>query len=457
MEADPEDPADKFSESTLQIVDVPFHFCFDYAPPVERMEKITGLLGNSTIEAPMLDYEGTSLNTRVSMYVGTQRLLTVWRPRGKPEFAGGDVMQAAFLQVIAQPVCPPENTNLADLLRKHAGPPPALPKTTPAASSTGPDPSDIYRRVYKVPSRFAEVLKLPEGDSDVKEKLEVGGITFPEDSGEATYLSATNSLMVRTTHASYERLEAYIKEVSGPTAQLASTTAYLIEGDSAAIQELAAQTRGQADHSQTWARAQKLIETNALRVVEVTRSEARLNHRASLEFGTTRHNAGEILLKDPVKKQVAPSGNEKENETKPAKDNDTPAKPLAVHDKSAIAANTPVTLEIENSFEGTRMEWETLENTEDRETVELLLQFYHDTAPIASPQPAPSPGAIIPAGLPKTRFHYSGITSMTKIRSGTTRLMGSWKKGEATAPDGRELSQALFLRVDVIPFEAQRF
>lgn len=69
---------------------------FHTAAPLEHREHILDTQGRR-LEFPLTDYHSAKVNTAITMPDGTARLLSLYKPTGKPEFEKEDILQAIFI------------------------------------------------------------------------------------------------------------------------------------------------------------------------------------------------------------------------------------------------------------------------------------------------------------------------------------------------------------------------
>ncbi|MDZ4403850.1 hypothetical protein [Prosthecobacter sp.] len=69
---------------------------FHTAAPFEHREHILDTQGRK-LEFPLTDYHAAKVNTGITMPDGTVRLLSLYKPTGKPEFEKEDILQAIFI------------------------------------------------------------------------------------------------------------------------------------------------------------------------------------------------------------------------------------------------------------------------------------------------------------------------------------------------------------------------
>ncbi|QIF05446.1 hypothetical protein [Roseimicrobium sp. ORNL1] len=432
-------------------LEVAFRFHFDYAPALERAEKVAGLVGTSTIEVPVQDHQGASLSAKLTLPVGATKLVGVWRPRGTPEHDRGNVMHAAFLRTEAPLTLASSRHDLSALLQQYAAPPPnnAFGKQTEAEPSTT-DPNALISRIIKVHPTFFAVAATgdpTERICSVQKILEAQGIPFPEGSS-ATFNPIASSITVRNTAKSIALIETFADSACLLPPQQIGCTAYIIEGESALVRQLAEQSRSTSDHSEVWERVKKLSASGALRIVEVIRGESGSGDRASFENGTSRFNIGEVVLHERENPEGTTSNVDKKS----------PGENTTVHgastQASALLRADPIIVPVESRVVGTSMEWDPV-IAEGGRCVRVNFLLEHHFASPVSRSTTSSQGSIIPAGVPAAKFHCARILSMSTLLPGIPRLMGTWKVEGAPAREGRDISQAFFLRMDVLPFGAR--
>jgi hypothetical protein len=73
------------------------------APPASRTENLAPP-GSPPIEIPLTDFHVESYEGSLTMTTGTSRILAVWKPTGRPEFAEKDLLHVAILEARAVPV-----------------------------------------------------------------------------------------------------------------------------------------------------------------------------------------------------------------------------------------------------------------------------------------------------------------------------------------------------------------
>jgi hypothetical protein len=87
-----------------RLIEMNYHLTYDYAPPsliatpAPKDDKLIRPLDRRH------RFHQANLTSGTTMAHGTQRLLGIWKPEGKPEFDDGSKLQAAFLRVDIVPV-----------------------------------------------------------------------------------------------------------------------------------------------------------------------------------------------------------------------------------------------------------------------------------------------------------------------------------------------------------------
>jgi hypothetical protein len=79
-----------------QLVDINIAPEFHTAEPLEHREHILDTQGRR-LEFPLADYHVAKVTTGITMHSGTARLLSLYKPTGKPEFEKEDILQAIFI------------------------------------------------------------------------------------------------------------------------------------------------------------------------------------------------------------------------------------------------------------------------------------------------------------------------------------------------------------------------
>ncbi|MEZ5384009.1 MAG: hypothetical protein R3F13_00700 [Prosthecobacter sp.] len=79
-----------------QLVDLVIGTEFHTAPPFEHRERILDTQGRR-LEFPLTDYIVAQTTTGITMPDGTARLLSLYKPTGKPEYEKEDILQAIFI------------------------------------------------------------------------------------------------------------------------------------------------------------------------------------------------------------------------------------------------------------------------------------------------------------------------------------------------------------------------
>ena len=89
-----------------QAINVNCTMDFHTAPPAAHTERVAMTVSNKrkvlpTIELPLMDFHRTHSTTPTVVISGRARIISLWRPRGKPEAVKNDMMQIAILEAAA--------------------------------------------------------------------------------------------------------------------------------------------------------------------------------------------------------------------------------------------------------------------------------------------------------------------------------------------------------------------
>jgi hypothetical protein len=90
----------------------------------------------------------------------------------------------------------------------------------------------------------------------------------------------------------------------------------------------------------------------------------------------------------------------------------------------------------------------------DARTIDVSLTLEHHFAPAtlsAAPDGAASQGKLVE--LPGAEFHFAKVACDITLQSGTTKLLAVWKPNGAPEFEVKDVLQAAFLRVDLVPAE----
>jgi hypothetical protein len=189
-----------------------------------------------------------------------------------------------------------------------------------------------------------------------------------------------------------------------------------------------------ADHASALATLEKLADGGSAQIPVVLRFETRSGQRATTESGVLHAYAGDLVPVSP-------------RETHAAKDGDAPPK-----GGTSPAASQTLSVEILRRLVGTRVELDPVIGP-DGHTVDVNFALEHHFAPPALPKSAPAEAGAqdTRVELPGAEFHCAKVTSAITLDSGTIKLIGVWKAEGAPELEGKDVMQAAFLRVDVVP------
>ena len=93
LEMDPVLGADEWT------IDINFALHYDYAPPEHEAAPQVGDGDDVRMEGPTTKFHQAKLSTQTVFRSGSIRMMGYWAPEGAPQFADGDIMQAAFLKL----------------------------------------------------------------------------------------------------------------------------------------------------------------------------------------------------------------------------------------------------------------------------------------------------------------------------------------------------------------------
>ena len=199
--------------------------------------------------------------------------------------------------------------------------------------------------------------------------------------------------------------------------------AYLVEGTADRIRNAVGATRGLANHVDSW---EALRQDAAIRHLSTNWIECRSGQRAKVE-----------AVRDfvhPVSNRIV----------------------AAVATDGAAAKDQAPVGTISGDFEtkkiGTSIEIDPVLGA-DGATVDMNYSISYDYAePSTTPEPARGEGNLQLVG-PTTELHRAVLNGSTTIWDGSYRLLGYWKPEGSPRFEGKDLLQAVFVKVDVIPLE----
>jgi hypothetical protein len=289
--------------------------------------------------------------------------------------------------------------------------------------------SDVPRAGEGVPAGGREIHRRPSA----VEVFVANGIPFPEGAS-ATFIPAANLLIVHNTKENLDLVEALLEELHSRTPTNVHATLFIAQASSETLRGIVTTTTALADHTPALAALEKLTEEGSAQIPVVLRFETRSGQRATIGSGVAYAYAGDLLPVPPRETDAAKDGN-------PSPKAGTPPAP-----------SQTLSAEILRRLVGTRVELDPVIGP-DGHTVDVNFALEHHFAPPALPKSAPAgagaQGTLVE--LPGAEFHCAKVTSAITLGSGTTKLIGVWKAEGAPELEGKDVMQAAFLRVDVVP------
>jgi hypothetical protein len=408
----------------------------------------------------VIDFHCARIKTALTLLDGTMRLLGVWTPTGTPEFAKGDVMQAAYFGANLLPMWPEENKALLGRLERHiakVGAPPPAPNqkaaaTQPYATKAPPGmetwsfqvPPDFLNCYYASekpgppvdpfkPDAQADPSKpgvfMRDGGPTPADILKQAGIPMPEGS-DMRYEASTGTYFVTNTPANLELVRHFVDGLYRRSqAKLLSHTLRVVEGDGALIRRLAAEAATRADHQSLWKQVEELAAAGQIIIRSTMRLDGRSGKKILCEAGTLHMSAGALRFGDVAEPSVAVT-----------KDGAQPKAP----DLHFMTAKN------ETRMVGTRLELDPVIGP-DGWTVDAEVALEHHFASPTTRSVAPPSGAgVFRAEVPSTDFHFGKVLTPLVCTSGMTKFIGLWPIEEVAEFKGKDVMQAAFLRVDVV-------
>lgn len=419
-------------------IDLNFAFERPFEAPLRRDVFARHPAGGRLVVAAVEPRAG-NVTTAMTIASGTPRLVSIW-PVG--DAWGKDGHEIVILRGdVVKIASPPSPTvSVETLLQTHAnaavGEPPKI-KTPPRPAEDG-----MRVRRFKAPPGFLGISVSPTdpfatpppraGLPTAKDVLASNGVPFPPGAS-ASFNPATSIMLVRNTEAALEQVGAFMDEVSARSPQAIRVTMFIAQAGSEAVRGIAAGTTARAEHAEALAAIEKLVAEGSAQIPVVLSFETRSGQRATLRSSTLHSHADE-LWPDPLTTEDAAR-----DESKPRTPASTPAAP-------AIASAA-----IRQRQVGTMIELDPVIRADGR-TVDVNMSLEHHFAP---PTPAGGATVTVPANpslvLPGAEFHVSKLNSAYTLTSGMTKLLGVWKPKGAPEYEGKNVMQAAFLRVDVVP------
>ncbi len=470
-----------------ETIDVAFFLDHHFAPPVESWITAGARLGTKPVEARAMDFSSAMVNSNTSLLTGQTKLLSVWSPAAGP----AKVLQAAFLTMDAVRVLPLENPQLAAWMSAHG----ELALPTPKSAPPRPEglPEGMIIRLFHVTSDMLRSVNSPGSYSDTAggadpfaapaspaseprlsiqasalDILKSLGVPFPEGSS-ATFNQGLNVLLVRNTPENIEFVrQAFSIRRQGEVAKYLAVTTQIVQADAALVRQWQRESRPVADHSGAWKSAQAAVAEKKASVVDMTWLETRSGQKAKAEAGTTFSTAeSDYSVSESKSTEDAPAAatqqqpallppppQENKGGAVPSPNPPPPqAKPVVVvasRDHEIISAT------VEREHIGTTVEVEPVIGA-DGHMVDLSMQLDYDYAPPTQrPSPEAAAGAALRPEAPVTEFHHVSLSFSTPLLSGSWRLAGVWKPTGTADFDGKEILQAAFVKVTVLPIRQEK-
>jgi hypothetical protein len=278
-------------------------------------------------------------------------------------------------------------------------------------------------------------------DAGPESYLEGFGISFPEGA-HMRFEPIESRLIMVNTPENVELTRRYIEAIWQTVPKQLSHTLHIIEGDGPLIRWLAAQAQSHADHRSLWRQMEDYAAQGRVKLRRTMRLEGRSGEKTLCEAGTLRMSAGALRFGDAA---ASPPDAGKSPVPK-----DAPAAP-------ATATITPspdlplMLMDHDTRMAGTRLELHPTLGPDDW-TVDVVVSLEHHFAPpTLRPTASATSDGVFRAALPSTDFHCARIATAFVITPGMTKLLGVWTPEGAPEFEGKDVMQAAFLRVDVVP------
>lgn len=415
----------------------------NFAPTVENEVPLNNF-EEKEVSIQSMEIFNSSITSQYTLISDTARVLGVWKPHvaGLP---ATETLHAAFVRANVVRVLPLPNENLARYLRDHGDAVMPIPEGELEFKKAAEEiPEGMIVRRFRIPPTFlsagmagrnrgapaADPFAAPAGEptftikATAKDILQAAGISFPEGSS-ANYIPATSTLVIRNTPEQIALVEAYVMSISAGVERSIGVTAHLVQAPSSLLREATNNTRGLADHRDEWERLQ---EADGFSILSTNWIEGRSGQRAKVETRKDFQIPGAAYLSYGL---------------------DSPKT-----EKGAIPDRAPAYLTGDFVAEsiGTSLEIDPVLGA-DQDTVDINVTFEHDYAPpsIAGPPEGPEDENKLVLEGPTTRFHRANVLTSTTMRSGMIRLVGIWTPEGTPEFDNANITQGLFIKVDVVP------
>ncbi len=387
---------------------------FDYrlethtAPETIRRLDFHDPASQKKFDLPLTDFHLSRISGRTILHSGCVKLLSTWKPAGRPDLEKKGLEHAAFLRCV-------ETTYLTPPLQKGQ------------KKATFPqDPKAWETRRFKVPPDFLsfgaaggaalaadpfaaqsrknlETQNLPIKSDLSRDVLVASGVTFPEGAF-AHYDRITSTLTVKNTVENLRLIESYTEELAKQGPKTVVMTSHLLEGPESLILGTIERCLPQNDHRDEMQRLFDLIPKSKVTSRGTLRLETKGGTRATAKQVTERTHITELGVNaDGVPHFTVPK------------------------------RDVGFVLEAEPTV------------GPDGTTVELGLDLHFDTQPpIEHREHLTDRATGKPIELPLTDFHTTKLQAGLTMLSGSGRLIGVWRGKDKHL-------QALFITCDVVP------
>ena len=414
-------------------VDIDYSLEHHLAAPTERSETVSDVGKLGRIEVPMTDFHCAKLTTLITTVDGATKLLGVWKPQGNAELEKASVLEAAFLRADVVLDLHLENKTLLTMLRRFGDK--ALPRPAENLENmTHVLPEGMKRKAFSVPPSFlahaaaqsersekqetisSDTIASPISETErqnarAKNIFTSVDIPFPEEASVSLNARASMIMVVNTP----EQLDAIDIFLDGGCYRLIRAivpTLQIIQADGAILRKITEETSTLADHGEALRKLEELAVQGKAKVITTMLMETRSGQHGHIETVTERMGLTEFSKSD---------------------------------------ANGEMNATLESKPVGTNLEIDSVLGPGGF-TMDVTYALTHHYAP-------PSVRKQGGGGEDKTRrveiattdFHVVKLNSQMMLQKGMTRLIGLWKLEGTPEFDSKDLMQAAFLRVDMMP------
>jgi phage baseplate assembly protein gpV len=344
-------------------------------------------------DLPFTDFHLARARGRTILHSGSVKLLSIWKPAGRPELEKKDLQHAAFLRCV-------ETTHLSPprQVSKTKAPPPRDPKAwesrrfkvppdflaTAAAGGPEPSASPRYERVT------------------AQDVLSAAGVSFPEGAS-ATYDPITSTLIVKNTVENLRLIESYTEELVKNGPKTLVLTAHLLDGPESLLRESLERSLTQTDHRGEMQRLFDSIATSKVTSLGTLRVESKGGTRATAKQTTEQTHVTEVGVNaEGIPRLTAPR------------------------------RDVGLVIEVEPTI------------GPDGITAEINLDLHYDTAPPKEHREHLTDRSTgKPIEVPLTDFYTTHLQTSLTMLDGSARLIGLW-------PGKEQRLQALFITCDIV-------